>query len=234
MRWAKCALVLAGLLSTSCVGVIGLGTAAVAAGAVAIAYTCYDRVSVTVTDRLTGAQLCDAKVTFIEGTSKTEATSCYQAALSTGKYVLRVERPGLVKFEQPVEVVKGGKCGQTVQTMYVALDRVNGVQPPQKIAAPTGRRTSPPAAVPPAATVTSPSAPVSPPPSAPAPSATPSAALAPAAPAPVEAPAGSATAPPAGSATAPPAGSATAPPAGSATAPPAAPPPASTSFPDAR
>jgi hypothetical protein len=232
MRWANCALVLAGLLSTSCVGVIGLGTAAVAVGAVAIAYTCYDRVSVTVTDRLTGAQLCDAKVTFIEGTSATEATSCYQAALSTGKYVLRVERPGLVKFEQPVEVVKGGKCGQTVQTMYVALDRVNGVQPPQKIAPTAGPSAPPPPAPPPAATVTSPSAPVPPPSAVPAPSApalaapAPSAVPAPSAPAPSAVPASSAPAP-----SAPvPVGSAT----GSASAPPAGPPPASTSFPDAR
>src|SRR6478752_7628790 len=103
--WAKWLLVGVGLLSTGCVGVVGAGAAAVLVGAGVLAYTCYDRVSVTVTDRLTGTKLCDARVTFLQGDSKTVATSCYDAALSKGNYVLRVERAGLATFEEPIEVV---------------------------------------------------------------------------------------------------------------------------------
>jgi hypothetical protein len=180
-----------GLLSTSCVGVVGAGAAVAIVGAGALAFTCYDRVSVTVTDRLTGTKLCDAKVSFIQGTSETVATSCYQAALSTGQYKLRVERRGLITFEEPVEVTKGGDCGSTVQTIYVALDRkTRGAAPPTTIAAP---------ATPPAVTA----------PPAPAP------VTAPPAPAPVAPPPGAATAPPSAIAPLPPAPPAPPPPAAS-------------------
>ena len=133
LRSVKVALLAAGLLSTSCAGVVGAGAAVVVVGAGVLGFTCYDRVSVTVTDRLTGTSLCDAKVTFLQGESETAATSCYETALSAGSYTLRVERHGLVTFEQPVNVSEGGACGQTVQTMYVALDRQNRVAPPQQI-----------------------------------------------------------------------------------------------------
>jgi hypothetical protein len=189
MRVAKWMLVGLGLLSTSCVGVIGAGAVVVAAGAGVVAYTCYDRISVTVTDRLTGTKLCDAKVTFVDGDSETEATSCYQAALSKGKYKLRVERPGLQTFEEPVEVVRGERCGQSVQTMLVALDRVNRPEPPQRIAPPPAAPAlaPPPAAPPPTQSAPPPTAPLAPPPApqtAPAPAAPAPAAPAPAAPAP--------------------------------------------------
>ena len=206
MHWfrassAQWLLVSLGLLSTSCVGALGLGAVAVAAGAGVLAYTCYDRVSVTVTDRLTGTKLCDAKVTFLQGTSETVATSCYQAALSKGKYTLRVERAGLETFEEPIEVVRGENCGQTVQTMMVALDRANQVPPPQRIA-------PPPAPVVPAAPPPSPGpAPTAmpPPPAGPAPGpavppatapATPPAPATPSAPAPAPAPTAPAPPPP--------------------------------------
>jgi hypothetical protein len=119
-----------------------------------------------VTDRLTGTKLCDAKVTFVKGSSVTEASSCYEAALSAGSYVLRVERPGLERFEEQIEVKEGGKCGQTVQTMFVALDRKNRVQPPQQIAptrvpvfVPPPAVAAPPAAAAPAAATALPAAP---------------------------------------------------------------------------
>jgi hypothetical protein len=115
--WAKWAVVASGLLATSCAGFVGAGAAVVVVGAGILGFTCYDRVIVTVTDRLTGTNLCDAKVTFIKGNSTTEATSCYQAALTTGKYRLRVERHGLASYEEPFEVTESDKCGQSVQTM---------------------------------------------------------------------------------------------------------------------
>jgi len=179
----------AGLLSTGCVGVLGAGTAVVLVGAGFLAYTCYDRVSVTVTDRLTGAKLCDAKVTFIQGDSQTVAASCYEAALSKGKYRLRVERAGLAPFEEEIEVVRGESCGKSVQTMFVALDRLNQPQPPQQIAPP---RAAPPAAPPPPAPTPPPAAtePV-PPAAAGAPAVAPSAVpAASATPAPVSVPSG--------------------------------------------
>jgi len=135
-RNLKWAVVTAGLLSTSCAGAIGIGAAVVVIGAGALTFTCYDRVAVTVTDRLTGTKLCDAKVTFLKGTSETVASSCYTAALSSGNYTLRVERPGLVTFEEPVDVSESGQCGQTVQTMYIALDRKNRVQGPEQLTPP--------------------------------------------------------------------------------------------------
>jgi hypothetical protein len=49
---------------------------------------------------------------------------------------MRVTRPGLVPFEQPVEVVKGKDCGGTIQTMYVALERPNYQQAPQQVSPP--------------------------------------------------------------------------------------------------
>ena len=159
MRTLKWAVVVAGLLATSCAGLIGAGAAVVVVGAGIVTFTCYDRVSVTVTDRVTGTKLCDAKVTFIQGTSETAATNCYQAALSAGQYTMRVERRGLQTFEEPVEVTEGGKCGQSVQTMYVALDRLNRPAPPSQITAPA-----------PAAPAAAPAPPV---PAAPAPAPTP-------------------------------------------------------------
>jgi hypothetical protein len=141
MGWLRCgavkwALVATALLTTSCAGFVGAGAAVVLVGAGVVGFTCYDRVSVTVTDAMTGTKLCDAKVTFIEGTSKTEATSCYQAALTTGKYRMRVERHGLAPYEEPFEVTDSGKCGQSVQTMYVALDRLNRAPAPPLAAVP--------------------------------------------------------------------------------------------------
>ena len=199
MKWA---LLATGLLSTSCAGVIGAGAAVVVVGAGVLSFTCYDRVSVTVTDRLTGTKLCDAKVTFLQGKSETVATSCYQAALSKGSYTLRVERHGLVTFEEPIDVSDSGECGQTVQTMYVALDRKTRVTPPQQIV---------PAPVTPPPPVTAP--PVTAPPVTAPPATTPPA-----------------TTPPAGVTAPPTSGAPGAPQAPSP--PPAAPPPASTAFPD--
>lgn len=209
LRSTKWVLVGLGLLSTGCAGFVGVGAGMAIVGAGALAFTCYDRVSVTVTDRLSGTKLCDAKVTFLQGKSETVATSCYQAALSAGKYQLRVERRGLITFEEPVEVTEDGGCGQTVQTIYVALDRKSrGAAPPTAIQAPVspplgpppGMTVTPPAAAPPAA------APPAPPPAAPPPAGTaPPGAVAPSAPLPAAPP------PP----------------------PAAAPPPASTAFPDA-
>lgn len=209
-RRLKWALVAAGLLSTGCAGVVGAGAAVVVVGAGVLGFTCYDRVSVTVTDRLTGTTLCDAKVTFVQGKSETVATSCYQAALSAGSYKLRVERHGLETFEESVDVSDSGACGQTIQTMYVALDRKNRVTAPQQIAPARPAVTAPPVAAPPPA-VTAP---------------------------PVAAPPPAVTAPPsaAPTVTAPPAAAPQAPlppaPPPPAAAPKAAPPPASTAFPD--
>ena len=194
MKWA---LVGAGLLSTSCAGVIGASAAVVLVGAGVLGFTCYDRVSVTVTDRLTGTKLCDAKVTFLQGKSETVATSCGQAALSAGSYKLRVERHGLVTFEEPIDVSESSSCGQTVQTMYVALDRKDRATPPQQIvpapaapppavtappSAPLPAVTAPPSAPPPAVTAppapapatrsAAPQAPLAPPPAAPPPAST--------------------------------------------------------------
>jgi hypothetical protein len=159
-------LLVAGLLSTGCAGALGAGAAVVVIGAGAIAFTCYDRVNVTVTDRLTGAKLCDAKVVFLQGKSQIETTSCGQAALSAGEYRLHVERRGLVPFEEPVSVTKTGECGGTIQTMYVALERV---QPPGAVAAPAAAA---PVAAPAAPVPTAPP-PVVPTPAAPAPAAAP-------------------------------------------------------------
>lgn len=113
----------AGVLATGCAGIVGAGAAAVIVGAGALSMTCYDRLAVTVTDRATGTKLCDARVSFIEGSSVTEATSCYQAALSTGKYRVRVERQGLVTYEAPLEVDTGGSCKHATQTLWIAMDR---------------------------------------------------------------------------------------------------------------
>jgi hypothetical protein len=196
MQWVKWLLVATGLATVSCAGAVGAGAAVVVVGAGALAFTCYDRVSVTVTDRVTGRSLCDAKVSFFKGDSETEATSCYQAALSAGKYRLHVERPGLLPFDEPVVVSKGGDCGQTVQTIYVALDRKD--QPPSVAAPPatvlppvngTVLPSAPPAATaPPAAAPAATAPPTSPPPAPAAPPAT----AAPAAPSPAAAPAPSA------------------------------------------
>ncbi len=168
--WVKWAVIGVGFLTTSCVGALGAGAAAVIVGAGIMTFTCYDRVSVTVTDGLTGTKLCDAKVTFVKGKSETPATSCYQAALSAGKYTMRVERRGLVTFEEPVEVSESGKCGQSVQSMYVALDRLNRPAAPVMIAAPApavaGTTVAPAAIAAPASPATSALPPPPPPPPA--------------------------------------------------------------------
>lgn len=209
LRNVKWLVAVAGLLATGCAGALGAGAAVIVVGAGVLTFTCYDRVGVTVTDRVTGTKLCDAKVTFLKGSSETVATSCYQAALSSGNYTLRVERRGLVTFEEPVEVSESGQCGQTVQTMYVALDRKNRVQGPQQVApapvAPAAPVAAPPAAILSAAAPGAPPPP-SAPPAAPPPAAPPASAPLPAAPpappgaAPAPAPARSTTPPPASTA----------------------------------
>ena len=187
-NWLSWALMAAGLLTTSCAGVIGAGVGAAFVGAGVLSMTCYDRVSVTVTDKVTGTKLCDAKVTFTEDGSETIATSCYQAALSDGQYKMRVERRGLVPYEMPLNIDTGKSCKHAVQTMWVALDRPN-LQPPSQQIVP---RPSPVAA--PAAPAAAPAPPAAPPPApAPAPAPTPAPATAPAratppAPAPTPAP----------------------------------------------
>jgi hypothetical protein len=224
-RWVKVSLIAAGLLSTGCAGAIGVGAAAVFVGAGVLGFTCYDRVSVVVTDGLTGTKLCDAKVSFFEGKSETVATSCYQAALSHGKYRMHVERRGLAPFDEPVEVTEGSSCGQSVQTMYVALDRLNRATPPQQVApapapvpaATVGTVVTPPAAQP----ATTPSATPTTPPAAPAQPAQPAQpATVPSTTAPV-APAPAAPKPAAAPAAAP------------STKPPVAPAPATSAFPNA-
>src|SRR6185503_10614425 len=178
--WVKWTLMAAGLLSTACAGIVGAGAGIAVVGAGVLAFTCYDRVSVTVTDRLSGTKLCDAKVTFVQGSSETEAKSCYQAALSAGHYTMRVERHGLVPFQQPVDVAKTRDCGQTIQTMYVAMERPVRAVPtaavtaatPATVAAPPPLPAAPPP--PPAASASSapsaPSASSAAPPPSPAPS----------------------------------------------------------------
>jgi len=81
-RWLKWALIATSLCATGCAVGIGAGAAVVVVGAGVLASTCYDRVIVTVMDQATGTNLCDAKVTFTEGGSVTEASSCHQAYLS--------------------------------------------------------------------------------------------------------------------------------------------------------
>jgi hypothetical protein len=190
MKWLrgsslKWVLVALGLLTTSCAGAIGAGAALVVVGAGVLSMACYDRMQVTVTDALTGTKLCEAKVTFTEDGSVTEATSCYSAALSTGKYQLRVERKGLVPYEAPIEINTGSKCRHAVQTIYVALDRPNQQQAPQIITPPAAAPVAPAAplpaapAAPPGTTAPSPAAPAPAAPSAPTPAA-PGAAPAPA------------------------------------------------------
>ena len=166
MKWVLVAL---GLLTTSCVGAIGAGAAAVVVGAGVLSMTCYDRMAITVTDALTGTKLCDAKVTFTEGSSVTEANSCYSAALSSGKYKLRVERRGLVPYEEPVEIDTGSKCRHAVQTIYVALDRPNAQTAPQVIGPPAPLPAAPP---PPPAAPAAPATTAAPAAAAPAPAAT--------------------------------------------------------------
>jgi hypothetical protein len=171
VRWVVVAL---GLATTSCAGVVGAGAAVAVVGAAVLSMTCYDRMTVTVTDQATGTKLCDAKVTFTKGSSVTEANSCYSAALSTGKYQLRVERQGLVTYEETVDVDTGSKCKHAVQTIYVAMDRPGQQAAPQVVA---------PAAPAPAAPAPVAPAPVAPPPSpsasTPAPPAAPATAPAP-------------------------------------------------------
>jgi hypothetical protein len=179
MKWVLVAL---GLLTTSCAGAIGAGAALVVVGAGVLSMACYDRMAITVTDGLTGTKLCDAKVTFTEDGSVTEATSCYTAALSTGKYQLRVERPGLLPYEAPVEINTGSKCRHAVQTIYVALERPNRQQGPQLIGPPPATAPVAPAAPLPAAPPPPAGATTVPPPAATVPAA-PSATPAPAAPA---------------------------------------------------
>lgn len=174
-RWVKWALLGAGLLTTSCAGVVGAGAAVVVVGAGVLSMTCYDRVSVTVTDQLTGTKLCDAKVTFREGTSEsvTEATSCYDAALSDGTYTMRVERRGLVPYEVPVVINTGRSCKHAVQTLYVALDRPNMPAQPQFITPPHTAPAAPAPALPASAAPAAPAAPAAAP-AAPVPAPAPS------------------------------------------------------------
>lgn len=177
MKWlrgsaVKWALIGLGLLTTSCAGAIGAGAAVLVVGAGIVSMTCYDRLTVTVTDQLTGAKLCDAKVTFTEGKSVTEATSCYSAALSTGSYKMRVERAGLVPYEAPIQVYTGSKCRHAVQTVYVALERPDQRVAPQLVTPPASPSTPPAAATAPAAA--QPAAPAAPA-AAPAPSSAPAA-----------------------------------------------------------
>ncbi len=149
VRGSKWLVVALGLLTAGCAGAAAVAAGLAIVGAGAIAATCYDQVAITVVDRESGAKLCDAKVTFTEGSSVTTASSCYAASLSKGKYKMKVTRPPMVPFEMPMEVTGG--CQHAVQTIYVAMDRPETHPAPQRIA-PRGTVAAP---------VTAPSAPAS-------------------------------------------------------------------------
>jgi hypothetical protein len=183
----------AGLLALSAACVLGCASAIAAGSTVAlvgagmVASRCYDRVEVMVTDQLTGTRLCDAAVSFT-GDSTIEANSCHHAALTSGKYTLHVSRPGLRPFEMPVTVDTGKKCQHQVQTIYVALERPNYQQPPERISAPalgtvpdagatSSRPTSPTPTVTPAASMAPPAMAPAPPSATVAPASVPSAAF---------------------------------------------------------
>jgi hypothetical protein len=148
--WRRWALALVGLALTGCTGALGVAAVAVVVSAGALGMTCYDHVSVTVTDQATGTELCDARVSFKQGSSVIEAKSCYEAALSRGSYVMHVERAGLVPYDVPFEVARGEHCNDSVQTIYVALERPGARPAPQMVV--TTPLASAPAAAPAAAT----------------------------------------------------------------------------------
>jgi hypothetical protein len=186
------------LSATGCVAAAaGAGAAVAFGGAAALTSTCYDRVSLRLTDAASGQVTCGARVSAVNaGGSEVVFKSCYHAAVPRGTWTVRAELPGYATAKTPLIVPDGSRCDPAVQTIELTIAPVGYQSPaPPPPPAPSPR---------PAITAAPPAAPSAPPP-APSPAAPPASALPSAStpPAPAAAPAPSA--PPTGAFPIPPA-----------------------------
>jgi hypothetical protein len=189
------------LSATGCVAAAaGAGAAVVFGGAAALTSTCYDRVSLRLSDAASGQVTCGARVSAVDaGGSEVVFKSCYHAAVPRGTWTVRAEVPGYATAKTPLIVPEGSRCDPAVQTIELTIAPVGyqSAAPPAPPAppAPSARPAIP--AAPSAAPSVAPPVPSS---AAPPASAVPSASTPPAPappPAPAAAPTGAFPMPPA-------------------------------------
>jgi len=178
-QWLGLAWVL--LASSGCIAAAaGAGTAAVFGSAAALTSSCYDRVSLRLTDAASGQVTCTARVSAVS-TSGSELTfgSCYHAAVPPGAWKVRAELAGYTTASTPLTVPVESQCNPAVQTIELTIAPSGYQQPPPVPPTPAAPAVAAPPPVVPSAPTTAPppSAEVPPPPppvsASPAPSAVP-------------------------------------------------------------
>lgn len=150
---------------TGCVAAAaGAGAAVAFGGAAALTSSCYDRVSLRLTDAVSGQLTCAARVTAVDpGGSELVFRSCYHAAVPRGKWTVRAALPGYATATTPLIVPGESHCDPAVQSIELTIAPA-GYRPPQPAPAPAPSpviSATPPAApaAPPPATDPSPAAP---------------------------------------------------------------------------
>lgn len=156
-----------GLLSvTGCVAAAaGAGTTVAFGSAAALTASCYDRVSLSLTDAVSGQRSCVAKVSAVDADgSEVDFNSCYHAAVPPGAWTVRAEQPGYAAATTRLIVPEESSCNPAVQSIELTIAPAGFVRP-VAAPAPAERTTSAPPASAPTAPATS--APAAPPASAP-------------------------------------------------------------------
>ncbi|MDQ2647416.1 MAG: hypothetical protein M3020_26675, partial [Myxococcota bacterium] len=117
---------------TGCVAAAaGAGAAVAFGGAAALTSSCYDRVSLRLTDAVSGQLTCAARVTAVDaGGSELVFRSCYHAAVPRGKWTVRAELPGYATATTPLIVPDESHCDPAVQSIELTIAPA-GYRPPQ-------------------------------------------------------------------------------------------------------
>jgi hypothetical protein len=117
--------------ATGCVAAAaGAGAAVVFGGAAALTSTCYDRVSLRLTDAASGQITCGATVSAVNAHgSEVVFKSCYHAAVPRGTWTVHAQLPGYTTAKTPLIVPAESHCDPAVQTIELTIAPL-GYQPP--------------------------------------------------------------------------------------------------------
>ena len=152
------------LAATACVAAAaGAGAAVAFGGAAALTSSCYDRVSLRLTDGVSGQVTCSARVSAVNrGGSELVFRSCYHAAVPPGEWTVRADLPGYATATTPLIVPVESQCDPAVQTIELTIAPA-GYRPPEPqrspAPAPTPTPTSTPSPTVPAAPSAAPAVP---------------------------------------------------------------------------
>jgi hypothetical protein len=112
------------LASLSCVGCYWMFGGAAAVRDDMSESGCYQDLTVTVIDDLTGAKVCDAQVTIRDSNGEMQdLDSCYHASLSEGQYRIRAALAGRKSEATAFEVGDLSDCKPVTSTIVLTIPR---------------------------------------------------------------------------------------------------------------